>query len=325
MRFSEEERQCTKCNRIRSIDLFRHRSVCKVCDAYRLHIKKVDPPKSYDLYESYYLENKERREAKEKGFKVCSFCKKKEVLSKGEDWLNKSGQCNECRILSKRAQRLGISLSDFIKKYGRNYKRKPKGKGPKGKVKGSLPPTERVLRLLSEKNARQAWDWWVKVKAPDSWVEVYYGTEPNKPWHNQRLSVSESFNLRYRLDPDFNVRRKIARQMRKKAPGGRLTCLMLGAIARNGDSPSIQKLLGYSIEDLKNHLESGFKDGMSWDAFLDGYIHIDHVIPQAMFNLDDSKQFLECWSLNNLQPLWAKDNLAKGSKVPIAKLIEWML
>ncbi len=31
--------------------------------------------------------------------------------------------------------------------------------------------------------------------------------------------------------------------------------------------------------------------------------------------LIDIKEFQECWSLKNLQPLWAEDNLRKGGRV----------
>lgn len=46
-----------------------------------------------------------------------------------------------------------------------------------------------------------------------------------------------------------------------------------------------------------------------------GEIHIDHVRPLASFDLEDPDQVLEVWALPNLQPLWAADNLAKGSRL----------
>ena len=41
--------------------------------------------------------------------------------------------------------------------------------------------------------------------------------------------------------------------------------------------------------------------------------HIDHIKPCASFDLTDVNQQMECFNYKNLQPLWAKDNLAKGS------------
>lgn len=72
------------------------------------------------------------------------------------------------------------------------------------------------------------------------------------------------------------------------------------------------KDLPYSTSELIAHLESLFEHGMSMDNY--GDWHIDHIKPCAMFDHTDRDQFLECWDLSNLQPLWSLDNISKGSK-----------
>lgn len=86
------------------------------------------------------------------------------------------------------------------------------------------------------------------------------------------------------------------------------------AIRRGINAPSFSALVGYSIEDLRRHLERQFVDGMTWDAFDRGEIHIDHIVPQRDFDLRDPAEFRSCWSLGNLRPLWAGDNLSKLGK-----------
>ena len=73
-------------------------------------------------------------------------------------------------------------------------------------------------------------------------------------------------------------------------------------------------LLGYTGQELYRHLESQFTDGMSWDNI--GEWHIDHIRPVVSFNFDSTEHpdFKKCWALNNLQPLWAADNMSKGDK-----------
>lgn len=73
--------------------------------------------------------------------------------------------------------------------------------------------------------------------------------------------------------------------------------------------------VGYSLNDLKAHLETLFLDGMSWENY--GDWHIDHIIPISKFNFDsvDCPEFKECWALSNLQPLWAKDNYSKNNRI----------
>ena len=72
-------------------------------------------------------------------------------------------------------------------------------------------------------------------------------------------------------------------------------------------------IVGCTPQFLKEHLESQFKDGMSWDNYGVYGWHIDHIIP-----LSSAKNEEELYKLchhTNLQPLWAKDNLSKGSKI----------
>jgi hypothetical protein len=83
-----------------------------------------------------------------------------------------------------------------------------------------------------------------------------------------------------------------------------------------GKGGSWEKAVGYTVADLKRHLEALFVDGMTWENM--GGWHIDHKRPCASFSYTSpaDPEFRECWSLENLQPLWKVDNLRKGSKFP---------
>jgi hypothetical protein len=73
-------------------------------------------------------------------------------------------------------------------------------------------------------------------------------------------------------------------------------------------------LVDFTLEGLKSHLESQFQPGMTWDNY--GEWHVDHIRPVSSFYITSPccDDFKKCWSLDNLQPLWAKDNLRKGAK-----------
>lgn len=75
------------------------------------------------------------------------------------------------------------------------------------------------------------------------------------------------------------------------------------------------ELLGCNIETARKHIENQFTDGMSWEKFGKNGIHIDHIIPCASFDLTNPEEQKKCFHYTNLQPLWAKDNLSKGSKI----------
>ena len=74
-----------------------------------------------------------------------------------------------------------------------------------------------------------------------------------------------------------------------------------------------KEILNLNLGFLKNHLESKFTDGMTWDNYgLKGW-HIDHIKPCAAFDLNDEKEQQKCFHYANLQPMWWYDNLHKNS------------
>jgi hypothetical protein len=79
----------------------------------------------------------------------------------------------------------------------------------------------------------------------------------------------------------------------------------------------MKDILGFTVDELRQHIESQFTEGMSWDKFLSGEIHLDHKTPINFFKPQsvDDPAFKACWALSNLQPLWARDNLSKGYKI----------
>ena len=73
------------------------------------------------------------------------------------------------------------------------------------------------------------------------------------------------------------------------------------------------KYIGCTAKELKEHLESQFKEGMTWDNYGFYGWHIDHIRPISSFDLEDEEQMKQCFHYTNLQPLWAEENLKKGA------------
>ena len=79
----------------------------------------------------------------------------------------------------------------------------------------------------------------------------------------------------------------------------------------------VHENLGYSANDLKVRLEALFDIGMTFDNM--GAWHIDHIMPVARYQETHRDFSEEGFSkvvnrLDNLQPLWARDNAKKHSK-----------
>ena len=108
------------------------------------------------------------------------------------------------------------------------------------------------------------------------------------------------------VTPEMRVRRRLNNSM---------TVLMHRELGRAKAGRRWTALAGYSVDELRAHLERLFQPGMSWET--SGEWHIDHVRPRASFRFTsaEDEQFKACWALSNLQPLWAADNIRKGSRL----------
>jgi hypothetical protein len=79
---------------------------------------------------------------------------------------------------------------------------------------------------------------------------------------------------------------------------------------KEGKKLHTMEYVGCNVEQLRNHLESQFVDGMTWEN--QGDWHIDHIRPCASFDLSNEDERQRCFHYTNLQPLWATDNLSKN-------------
>lgn len=77
-----------------------------------------------------------------------------------------------------------------------------------------------------------------------------------------------------------------------------------------------EKLVGYTADQLKSHLERNFEDGMDWNNYGSEW-WIDHKIPVIAFNFKSSDHidFKRCWALSNLQPMWKIENMKKNARL----------
>lgn len=133
-----------------------------------------------------------------------------------------------------------------------------------------------------------------------------------------RESRNKHISIRRKIDPIFKLRTDISRSI--------LQLLKRNNSNKNGNS--CLKHLPYSIDDLKNHLESKFESWMSWDNHgvynrqlwndndpLTWTWQIDHIIPKSLLPHTDMNDdnFIKCWQLSNLRPLSSKQNVIEGT------------
>lgn len=122
---------------------------------------------------------------------------------------------------------------------------------------------------------------------------AYRAADPER-FRERDRRAAEALSAARRLHKSFG---KLVYQSLRRAKGGK----------------SWPSLVGYSLDDLRTHLERQFTRGMSWDNY--GDWHVDHIVPSSSFSYASpvDPAFRACWTLTNLRPLWAKANISKGA------------
>lgn len=146
----------------------------------------------------------------------------------------------------------------------------------------------------------------------------YLWKDRNKKYRNEYSKLWRSKNPDYQkqwYENNKNLYKIYRDTYRKKNKlSHNIARVIHHSLKRNKNGLHWEILVDYTLLELKLHLENQFKDDMSWDNY--GKWHIDHIRPIVSFNIIgyDCDDFKECWSLKNLQPLWASDNISKGAK-----------
>ena len=138
------------------------------------------------------------------------------------------------------------------------------------------------------------------------WLAQYYKTPEGKKKHRKHQKTWETKNR-------DKVNAKQLRNYYRNRISWNISRLIRASLGRDKNGAHWELVVDFTLEELRNHLKSQFQDGMSWDNY--GEWHIDHIRPISSFQIADihCQGFRDCWSLSNLQPLWAIENLKKSN------------
>ena len=126
------------------------------------------------------------------------------------------------------------------------------------------------------------------------------GISKNK---NYKKIQSRKHYQKYRKNPQY----RLANNIRKA---------IWNALKTNKKGRHWETLVGYTLKELKNHLEGQFDEKMNWTNY-GPYWWVDHIKARALFHytVPEAPEFKECWALRNLQPLEKVANMEKGNKI----------
>lgn len=128
-----------------------------------------------------------------------------------------------------------------------------------------------------------------------------------KEWRDKNKERNRAYDSEYKKQKSIiDINYRIARIFRSN-----LTARLRKSKV---SKPKTIELIGCDISFLKKHLESNFKDGMSWSNYGRYGWHIDHIKPCSKFDLSNKEEQKKCFNYTNLQPLWWLDNIKKSNK-----------
>lgn len=139
-------------------------------------------------------------------------------------------------------------------------------------------------------------------------------SEANSRWHRENRDR-------------IRERKRLESRRRRERPAARIAASVrrrLSRLLKGQRRPArSEELVGCSFMELRKHLERQFRKRMSWENYGSRGWHIDHIIPCSAFDLSREEELRRCFHFTNLRPLWARENLRKGSKVtdPQLKLL----
>jgi hypothetical protein len=145
-----------------------------------------------------------------------------------------------------------------------------------------------------------------------------------KTWNEKNKEHRKQYLKEYReknIDSIRQTKRDYERNRKASDPLYKLISNFRTAIYQVLKESNVEKnrhyfdILQYTPEELIIHLESQFKDTMTWDNY--GEWHVDHKLPITSFNIEEmgDKEFMKCWALENLQPMWGEENIRKSNKI----------
>jgi len=151
-----------------------------------------------------------------------------------------------------------------------------------------------------------------------------YLSDKHKKWYSENKDRWNEYIKEYReknVEKIKKIKRDYERNRKASDPLYKLISNFRTAIYQVLKESNVEKnkhyfdILQYTPESLIKHLESQFDNNMNWDNY--GEWHVDHKLPITSFNIEEmgDGEFMRCWSLENLQPMWGTDNIRKSNKI----------
>jgi len=290
-----DSRFCTKCKQYKLFNEFRlnknnlYDSMCKNC--------------CWQYYLEHEGKNKNRKVKKQYiDIKPCSCCKEIKPI--------------DCFVFLKKEQQYNSQCKSCGEKRQKEWQANNRIKS-KENFSIDVLSTKICIGCNLEKNILQ-FSFLINRNRHDNCCKECKNL--NNKNYKKSNQYKEKQNKKRRENPAIRIRSYLSSVI--------LLFLIKNHSSKNGKS--CLEFLPYLIEELKTYIESLFEWWMTWDNWGQYRVNkwddndpstwtwqIDHIIPHSFFKYTsmDSEEFRQCWALENLRPLSAKENLLKRDKI----------
>jgi hypothetical protein len=223
-----------------------------------------------------------------------------------------------------------IPTEEELKNILRMYNEELLGSHTISEKTGVSKPT--ILRVLKENGVvmgssgrRNIGGRKVAIKKYESKPETKERRKKNyDKWYEQNKENRKEYHKKWRIenvDKWRQIKRDYEKNRKSNDPLYKLISNFRTAIYQVLKENNVKKnghyfdILKYTPQQLIEHLEKQFSDEMTWDNY--GLWHVDHKHPISLYNIEKigDDEFLKCWSLDNLQPMWGSENIKKSNKL----------
>ncbi len=159
---------------------------------------------------------------------------------------------------------------------------------------------EEILAKKAEHNAKPE----VKAKQAENYQANREEILTRQAEYDAKPEIKEQRNKREKLRKETDPLYKLTCNIR---------CLISNAFKNGGYSKDTDtaNILGCTYEEFKEHIESQFQEGMSWDNYPEW--EYDHIYPVSL--AESEEHLLQLNHYTNFQPLWKEDNRRKSNKL----------
>lgn len=161
---------------------------------------------------------------------------------------------------------------------------------------------ESILQLRKEKKRLYGREWHRRNKEKVNERKRQRSLEGMCRTPEYRKKKRKYYQDRQRIDPRYCIDRSFR-------------YMIWFSLRGNKAGRKWESLVGYTLQDLMEHLESQFDKNMNWDNY-GSYWHVDHYIPKSWFIYEKPEDigFKMCWDLENLQPKERIENWRKHNR-----------